>query len=88
MFKNLQWPTNKIVILVAKKKKKNPQNTRIQDKSNLCLGQMSADSHPENKLIHKYTICSLSIKYCTRAILSKENSIFHSFELQNGPTFR
>lgn len=36
MFGNFQWPTNKAVILV-KKKKKFP-NTKYQDNSDVCLG--------------------------------------------------
>lgn len=60
--------------------KKNPPNTKIQDKSdvrsNVCR-QMPSKQMGK----HKYTICSLSIKYCTRAVLSEENSIFHSSKL-------
>lgn len=37
MFGNFQWPTNKAVILVKKKKKKFP-NTKYQDNSDVCLG--------------------------------------------------
>lgn len=49
MFGNFQWPTNKAVILIEKK---NTPNLKIQDKSNVSLGQMSVDSCPENKLIN------------------------------------
>lgn len=48
-FGNFQWPTNKAVILVEKKI---PQTQKNQDKSDVCLGQMCVDSHPENKLIN------------------------------------
>ena len=75
---SFQWPTTKTVTLTGKK---NSPNTKTQDKLYVYLGQMFIDSCYENKLIN--IICWMSVKYCTKAVLSEENPIFHCSELEN-----